>query len=390
MKKNVVLIVFFLLIQIFPQEAKMTDVKKIIDEVKLKYAPDKRTAIFNINVEETDGKVVLSGETTVKAAEVELIEKVRNAGKILNKIVVLPSKELGDKTYGVFTISTANVRNGREHSDEMATQGILGMPVRVYDKKGGWYLVQTVDDYIGWVDDDAVELMTKSEANEWLTCDKVIVKDFYGTVLDKEGIPVSDVVKGNLLKLKGKDGSNVIVEFPDKRTGYIEESKVENFKEWLNKVTPVKENIVKTGFLFSGIPYLWGGTSTKGVDCSGFTKSVYYFNGIILPRDASQQVFAGEEVDIKNGFGKLEPGDLLFFGSKKEDGKEKVTHVAIYIGDNDFIHSSGMVRVNSLDKNKKNFSQYRFNTLLRAKRIIGAKNENNLIRKCELLNKPIE
>lgn len=125
----------------------------------------------------------------------------------------------------------------------------------------------------------------------------------------------------------------------------------------------------------------------KGVDCSGFTKTVFMMNGLILPRDASQQVFPGDEIDIRNGFQNLQPGDLLFFGSKAADTmKEHVTHVAIYIGDNEFIHSSGRVRVNSLDSSKENFAPGRLRTLLRAKRFINANNKEGLMELKDLFN----
>ena len=87
---------------------------------------------------------------------------------------------------------------------------------------------------------------------------------------------------------------------------------------------------------------MWGGSSVKGVDCSGFVQSVFFRNGLILARDASLQALHGSPVDITAGFGNLRRGDLLFFGSK-ENGIAHVTHVAIYLGNSDYINSSGRV-----------------------------------------------
>jgi cell wall-associated NlpC family hydrolase len=139
--------------------------------------------------------------------------------------------------------------------------------------------------------------------------------------------------------------------------------------------------ILKTAYRFMGIPYLWGGTSTKGMDCSGFTKTVYFLNGIVLQRDASQQVNTGELVDVKNGWENLQAGDLLFFGRKAEgDKKERITHVAIYIGDGDFIHAAGRVRINSLNPTKTYYSKYRDNSFIRAKRILTSVGKNGIER----------
>ena len=148
---------------------------------------------------------------------------------------------------------------------------------------------------------------------------------------------------------------------------------------WLDSRKVNADDIISTAKTFMGIPYLWGGTSPKAFDCSGFTKTVYFLNGVMLPRDASQQVYTGELVDTKNGFQNLKPGDLLFFGRKATDSTaEKITHVALYIGDTEFIHASGRVRINSLDKSRPNYSDYRFNQFVRAKRILTSLDKNGV------------
>jgi cell wall-associated NlpC family hydrolase len=101
-------------------------------------------------------------------------------------------------------------------------------------------------------------------------------------------------------------------------------------------------------------------------------------NGLILQRDASQQALHGSIVDISNGYSQLEKGDLLFFGLKV-NGKQRVTHVAIYLGNMEYINSSGRVMINSLDSTQTNFNRKRTNSLLSAKRIIGVENDPGIV-----------
>jgi len=376
------LLLFLFTIVILPQKANM-DIQSIINNVKSKYAPDKRVAVFNVEGKLENKTVELTGETNKIEARNELISSIPKDFKIKDKIILLPSKELGDKVYGVINLSVANIRSKPGDPEEMATQGLLGYPVRILKAKGGWCLIQTPDNYIGWVDDDGIELMTQNKINDWCNSKKIIYTNTYGTTYsnsDVNSLPVSDIVKGNILQFIEVIGDFTKVKYPDGRIAYIPSSFVQDYDKWVSSRNLTSENVVSTGKTFLGIPYLWGGTSLKGVDCSGFTKTVYYLNGLILPRDASQQVFAGDEIDTKNGFDNLKPGDLLFFGTKaKGTTKERVTHVAMYIGNSEFIHSSGRVRINSLDKNKDNFSSYRFNGFIRAKRMINAK-DNSLLK----------
>jgi cell wall-associated NlpC family hydrolase len=116
---------------------------------------------------------------------------------------------------------------------------------------------------------------------------------------------------------------------------------------------------------------MWGGTSTKGVDCSGFIRTTLLMHDIIIPRDASQQAYKGQHLDIAPDFSNLQPGDLLFFGTRATAGrKEQVHHVGMYIGNRHFIHSIGWVHLSSFNPKDEDYDGYDLNRLLFAARIL--------------------
>ena len=141
---------------------------------------------------------------------------------------------------------------------------------------------------------------------------------------------VSDLVMGDLLSVTDETGDYFKTIFPDGRKGFVKKEDCISTEQWYSKSYSI-EDLLSTAFLFKGAPYLWGGTSPKMVDCSGFTKTVYFYHGLILQRDASQQTLYGKEIDVKDGYQSLEPGDLVFFGRKADaDRAERVTHVGMW------------------------------------------------------------
>ncbi|MCK9210888.1 MAG: C40 family peptidase [Ignavibacteriaceae bacterium] len=376
----------FLLILIFSfatnAQSIMKNIENQILEVKNTFAPDKRMAIFDIHISEDAGGLVLTGETNLPEAKSFLLKRVSNS-QIKDEVKILPEDILGERIFGIVNISVANIRTKPEHSAEMATQALLGTLVKIYKKTDDdWYLVQTPDNYISWVDGDGIQRVTKEEADNWIKSNKIIFTKNFGSAFEnseENNSLVSDIVFRNLLKLISSENNYYQVEFPDGRKAFIKNSEAELFSDWLQNRNCTKENVINTAKNFMGIPYLWGGTSVKGLDCSGFTKTVFFANGIILPRDASQQVFVGETINTEKDFSNLQPGDLLFFGlSANQNRKERITHVAIYLGDGDFIHASGRVRINSLERLKSNFSKHRLNTFIRAKRMVTSLNQNGI------------
>lgn len=367
----------------YAQSKYMNRVNDIIEEIKIKYAPDKRIALFDIEVKKEKKNLLLFGETNILEAKDELMEKIKAQKiKVKDEVIFLPDEKLGDKTFGIVNVSVANIRSQPSHSAELATQALLGTIVKILNYKKGFYLVQTPDKYISWVDDDGIVPVNREQLNDWDSNPQIIYLKDYGFAFAEPDVTsqrVSDLVIGDILIWVGEQGEFVKVQYPDKRVAFIKNDEVESYEKWLNNTKPTQENIIETAKTFMGIPYLWGGTSAKGMDCSGFTKTVYFLNGVLLDRDASQQVNKGILVDTENGFANLKKGDLLFFGNKEtEKRKESITHVGIYIGNMEFIHEAGCVKINSFNEIKPNFSKNRLKHFVRARRIITSMNNNGI------------
>ncbi|QLG45371.1 C40 family peptidase [Costertonia aggregata] len=353
---------------------KVNVVQTIIEQVKADFAPDKRVAVFSIDVVENEKGYILKGESDMPKAVTFLKDRLLAENiSFVDSIQLLPSVDLGDKTSGLIRISVANLRSNPKHSAELATQATLGTPVKILKKVGDWFYIQTPDKYLAWVDAGGITPMTARQMNDWKSADKIIYTKTYGhsyTGPNNDNV-VSDLVAGNILSVLKYADKFYIVQYPDGRQAYVAKDESQEYDAWLNNLNPNPDALVETSKKLMGVPYLWGGTSTKGMDCSGYTKTVYFLNGMVIPRDASQQVHAGKPIDSTKNFENLQRGDLLFFGKKATDStKEKVVHVGMWIGDNEFIHASEMVRISSMDESATNYDEFNKNRYLRTKRIL--------------------
>lgn len=354
-----------------------------IAAVQTQFAPDKRVALFAVDAIENGENYILKGESNLPEA-IAALKEILAAKDIayIDSITVLPAANLKGKTEGLITISVANLRSNPKHSAELATQATLGTPVHILKEEDSWYLIQTPDGYLAWVDDGGIVALTSTAMKTWKAAPKVIYTKITGNSYSDANTGsqvVSDLVAGDILELVADQNNFFSVKYPDGRMAFIAKAEASLYQDWLAKVNPSQENLVATSKQLMGLPYLWGGTSSKGVDCSGFTKTIYFLNGMILPRDASQQVHTGEQIDEVKDFSYLQPGDLLFFGRQATDSTaEKVVHVGMWIGNNEFIHASGQVKINSMDKNAPNYDDYNHNRYLRSKRMTTDKKDGRI------------
>ena len=200
----------------------MTDVLK---EAKEKLAPDRRTAVFDVQGELRGDAVVLTGEihsADMKRALVAIF-KEHGVKALADSLTALPQPSLGEKTRGVISVSVANIRTKPDHPAEMATQVLLGTPVRILKKEHGWLYIQTPDDYLGWTDDD-IQVMTSAEYEAWVARPKIIVTAEVSSVrASKESgsQQIGDIVAGCILALKKDARTHYEVEYPDTRTGFV-------------------------------------------------------------------------------------------------------------------------------------------------------------------------
>jgi hypothetical protein len=360
-------------------------VADLLDRARAKFAPDRRTVVFDVEGELRGRFLTLKGEVHDEQLKEQLFRFIKQTGEfeIVDSVAVLPDSALGKKTFAVVSLSVANLRSKRSHAAELGTQALLGTPLKVLKKRRGWYYVQTPDEYLCWTT-DMIQLMNREEYREWAARQKIIVTAQFGFTYaspSREAQTVSDVVAGGLLALVGESGRFYQVQYPDGRKAYLAREEGEPFDRWLARAEDTPERILSTAKKFMGVPYLWGGTSAKGMDCSGYTKTVYFLNGVLLPRDASQQARVGELVETDDRMSQVEPGDLLFFGSPgTEKRKERIWHVAISLGGPRFIHAAGDVRINSLSSEDPDYAGPRARTFLRVKRIIGSGEDSGVRR----------
>lgn len=267
-------------------------------------------------------------------------------------------------------VPLTDVRRDPAPDSELVTQALLGTPVqRLADDKGGAWTYVRLPDYEGWIDQTA--LTAEQSAGVGAAPDQYVRVTPSAAILHVMGAGAAEewtVYAGTVLhRLGTMPGGEIWLALPDGRQGTITAPAVAPLRE--HKGPPSEwPAILATAREFLTTPYLWGGMSRQGIDCSGFVQVVYRVHGYGMPRDADQQFAALPQAVAR---GAWEPGDLLFFG--KESGQ--ITHVGLYIGNQQVIHASGKgpvpsVQIQSLDPAAPDYAERLVTTYIGARRVL--------------------
>lgn len=343
--------------------------------LKTRFAPDSHLAVYTVGIESRKGSLALTGEVNRAEARVETLRAAERLGvKVEDRIRVLPDAALGETNWGITTLSVANGRESTAHTAELGTQTLMGEAVRVLKRQGRWLYVQSADNYLSWMESGSLKLCTRTEVEVWQQSPLLVVTDFEATIREApetEAAPISDAVIGGRVQSTGETGDWFKVGLPDGRSGYLAKSAATDYAAWKASRRPTPENIERTARQFIGRPYLWGASTPRGMDCSGFTKLTFFLNGIELHRNASQQARQGDEVPLDQELSHLKKGDLLFFGFERPgDRPDRITHVGIYLGNKLFIQSSQRVRISSLNPESPLADPGRIRGLIKARRVL--------------------
>lgn len=235
------------------------------------------------------------------------------------------------QTYAICRVAVAPLRSAASDKAEITTQLLFGDHVEVLERAEPWYRIKNdYDGYEGWMDFKQLAEITDEQYHSYGQCKALAPLQVNNTIIDSKGCPYYLSASSSL---------------PAYADGYctIGKEKFEvTFEPHQVVASYSQSDLVKFALFFLNAPYLWGGRTLFGIDCSGFSQAVYKLAGIVIKRDAAQQA---EEGQVVNFLPEAEAGDLAFF----DNAEGRIIHVGIMLNKNQIIHASGRVRIDAID-----------------------------------------
>lgn len=233
---------------------------------------------------------------------------------------------------GICKLSAIPMRLEPSDPSEMVNQVIFGESYDVLEQRKKWLRIRLHHDrYEGWIDRKQASLMDEAETEYRKDAKLSIASDLIEIVTQKDGGSYFPIFLGSYLP-------NL-----DKEQNFTIANQSYHFNGQAISQRQSRVELIETAFSYLHAPYLWGGRTPAGIDCSGFTQMVYRIAGHQIPRDAWQQAELGETLSFIE---ESEPGDLAFF----DNNEGRIVHVGIILKDNYILHASGKVRLDRLDQ----------------------------------------
>jgi cell wall-associated NlpC family hydrolase len=229
--------------------------------------------------------------------------------------------------FGICNLAIVPVRSEPSDRSEIVTQLLFGEHIEILERQNQWARIKIqFDDYEGWVDSKQYQVISEANYNQ-LSKEAIILNaDLIDYITAPENLLLPIPLGASLTFLNNSEINTSNFDFEGTKTSGVKP----------------KSALINTAFMYLNAPYLWGGKTPFGIDCSGFTQMVYKLNGYKIHRDASQQALDGEPLSFIE---ESEAGDLAFFDN--EEGN--IIHVGIIMDNNYIIHASGKVRIDRLD-----------------------------------------
>ncbi len=241
---------------------------------------------------------------------------------------------------GVVLDSVANLFSKPETSEELVTQAIVGTGLAIQESDAGWHYVRLPDQYRGWVEARHIREYEQGESSYASSGPVVEIRNLIAFLHHQPDntsrAPASQVTIGARLELAEEHEERVQVVLPDGRAFWMRRGDVVILESDSPRPRGSVPQVIATAKRFLELPYLWGGTTPLGIDCSGFVQLCYHLHGVFLLRDASIQYTQTGLLPVEQE--DLEAGDLIFFG------RTSITHVGLYMGNGEFIHATSHIR----------------------------------------------
>ena len=310
----------------------MDKVERAVDDIRRKWVPDGRLGVFEVSITRNEASAqkvgaqhavpLLTGVTSVRDARDALRRLATDAG-LVERVELIPGEEVAPAA--IVTAALAPLVAEPRVSAARVSEALHGESLDVLERREEWLRVRAPDGYVAWVNAGYVATGPADWADDWR--ERATARSMSADIVTAEG------------RRRLPTGARVafrrgVVELADGQRGAVAAGSVRREQELRVEARHLALPELAQKW-YSGAPYLWGGRTEWGIDCSGLAQAVYGARGIRLPRDSDQQFGQGQEVPISADGAGYESGDLLFFAERG-----RVSHVALWAGAGRIVHAA--------------------------------------------------